>query len=107
MKKIEKNFTHKGYYFKQFHREGEFAIYERWNELTPERKHYEVVKIQSHNGYALAGKFYPASEFYPSSNSWGMHGFTCINKESAYERFEKLVVEDKNRETEKKKKKQA
>lgn len=104
MKKIEKQFTQKGFVFKQFHREQDYAIYERWNEAFTDRKHYEVIKIQSHNGYAIGGQSYPPSEFYPSSNSWGMHGFTCLSKENAYKRLEKLIKEDKNREEEKKKK---
>jgi hypothetical protein len=107
MKKIEKQFTQKGFDFKQSYREGNYAIYERWNESYPERKHYEVVKIQSHNGYAIGGQSYPPSEFYPSSNSWGVHGFTCSTKENAYKRLEKMAEEEKNRETDKKQKKQA
>lgn len=107
MKKIEKQFTQKGFAFRQLHREQDYAIYERWSEASPDRKHYEVIKIQSHNGYAIGGQSYPPSEFYPSSNSWGMHGFTCLSKENAYKRLEKLIKEDKNRETEKKLKKQA
>jgi len=104
MKKIDLNFTSKNFFHKQIHREEDFAIYERfWNE-TPDKKHYEVVKIQSHNGYAIGSQSYPPSEFYPSSNSWGVHGFTCIDKDSAYKRLEKMVEEDKNREEEKKKK---
>ena len=107
MKKIDKTFTQKNFVFKQSHREEDYAIYERWHESSPERKHYEVIKIQSHNGYAIAGQSYPPSEFYPSSNSWGTHGFTCLTKENAYKRLEKLMKEDKNKEAEKKQKKQA
>jgi hypothetical protein len=104
MKKIEKEFTSKNFLLKQIHREGDFAIYERFHETSPDNKHYEVVKIQSHNGYVIAGQKYPASEFYPSSNAWGADGYTCINKKSAYEKLDKMVEDFKIREEEKKKK---
>ena len=47
---------------------------------------------------------YPASEFYPSSNAWGSDGYTCISREKAYERLDKMMQEHKIREEEKKKK---
>jgi hypothetical protein len=105
MKKIDSNFVNKNFCHKQIHREGEFAIYERYWSETPDKKHYEVIKIQSHNGYAIGTQVYPPSEFYPSSNSWGVHGWTCISKEAAYKRLDKTVEEHKIREEEKKKKK--
>lgn len=104
MKKIDKEFSSKGFFHKQIHREGNFAIYERFSEAAPQKKHYEVVRIQSHNGYAIAGQKYPPSEFYPSSNSWGLEGFTCLSKELAYKRLDKFIEDVKNREEEKKKK---
>ena len=104
MKKIEKAFTSKNFSHKQIHREGDLAIYERHHDTTPENKHYEVVKIQSHNGYAIGGQMYPASEFYPSSNGWGSDGYTCVSKENAYKRLDKMISEHKIREEDKKKK---
>lgn len=107
MKKIEKFFTEKNFTFKQICREGNFAIYERWNDSYPDNKHYEVVKIQSHNGYAIAGNSYPPSEFYPSANSWGINGFTCVSRDLAYKRLDKMMSDEKNKQEEKSKKKQA
>ena len=105
MKKIDKDFTSKNFSHKQIHREGDFAIYERFFNDSPERKHYEVVKIQSHNGYAIGGQMYPASEYYPSSNAWGSDGYTCTTKENAYKRLDKMIEENRIREEDKKKKK--
>ena len=104
MKTIDKAFTSKNFSFKQIHRDEDFAIYERFHDNTPEKKHYEVVKIQSHNGYAIGGQMYPASEYYPSSNAWGVDGFTCITKKDAYEKLDKTISEHKIREEDKKKK---
>jgi len=103
MKKIDKEFSSKGFLFKQIHREGDFAIYERHSE-TSDVKHYEVIKIQSHNGYAISGQKYPASEFYPSSNSWGSDGFTCSSKSQSYKRLDIMIEHYKIKEEEKIKK---
>jgi len=104
MKKIEKTFTSKNFSHKQIHREDNFAIYERFNNDSPENKHYEVVKIQSHSGYAIGGQMYPASEYYPSSNSWGSDGYTCVSKENAYKRLDKIIEDHKIKEEDKKNK---
>ena len=104
MKKIEKAFTSKSFSHKQIHREEDFAIYERFHDDTPEKKHYEVIKILSHNGYAIGGQTYPASEYYPSSNAWGSDGYTCTTKENAYKKLDKMMSEHKIREEDKKKK---
>ena len=103
MKKIEKNFISKKFSHKQIHREGDFAIYERFNEARPENKHYEAIKIQSHNGYSIGGQMYPPSEFYPSSNAWGVDGYSCLTKEAAYKKLDKMMEENRIREEEKKK----
>ena len=97
MKKLAESFTEKGFNHKQVHRDGSFAIYCRWRDESPDHKHYEVIRIQSHNGYSLAGKDYPPSEFYPSSNSWGLNGFTCGTKEKAYERLDRMISESENK----------
>lgn len=50
------------------------AIYERFKEgRVP---HYEVIIIQSHDGFSVAGKEVEASEFYPRSEDWGTYGWT-------------------------------
>lgn len=103
MKKIEKTFTSKSFTHNQIHREGDFAIYERRHNNS-DKKHYEVIRIQSHNGYSIGNQSYPPSEFYPSSNAWGSDGYTCVSKENAYKRLDKMIEEHKIREEEKKKK---
>jgi hypothetical protein len=104
MKKIEKTFTSKSFTHNQIHREEDFAIYERFLDSTPENKHYETIKILSHNGYSIGGQTYPASEYYPSSNGWGVDGFTSVTKKDAYERLDKMISEHKIREEDKKNK---
>jgi len=107
MKKLNKQFTSRGFEHKQITRNGDKAIYER-NLIGSDRKHYEVIKIQSHNGYEIAGKHYEVikiqshngyeiagkhyepSEFYPSSSSWGALGFTYNTLKEAKEKFNQV-----------------
>jgi hypothetical protein len=92
MKKLDTEFESAGYKYKQIHREDMYAIYER-HYISSENKHYEAIKINSHNGYEIAGNKIPPSECYPTSNSWGTHGFTCINKQAAYNRLDRMMKE--------------
>lgn len=94
MKKLEKEFTSLKFNFKQVMREKDYAIYERWYEDNEYNKHYEVIKIKSHNGYEIAGNKIPPSECYPGSNSWGTDGFTCVTKEAAIKRLDRMIKED-------------
>jgi len=89
MKKLNKQFTSRGFEHKQITRNGDKAIYER-NLIGSDRKHYEVIKIQSHNGYEIAGKHYEPSEFYPSSSSWGALGFTYNSLKEAKEKLNRV-----------------
>jgi len=93
MKKLDKEFESSSFKFKQIHRENMFAIYER-HHISSENKHYEAIKIQSHNGYEIAGNKIPPSECYPTSNSWGTHGFTSLTKKAAYDKLDEMMKED-------------
>ena len=93
MKKLDKEFESSNFKFKQIHREKMFAIYER-HHISSENKHFETIKIQSHNGYEIAGNKIPPSECYPTSNSWGTHGFTCLTKKAAYDKLDEMMKED-------------
>ncbi len=74
--------------YKQLIRDGKYAIYEK-------SKHnciicYEVIQINSHENYQIAGITIEAAEVYPSSESWGTLGFTYKTKELAFKKFEEL-----------------
>ena len=94
MKKLDKEFESAGYKYKQIHREGVYAIYERKHINSTKDPHYEAIKVQSHNGMVIAGNKIPPSEFYPSSNTWGRLGYTCQTKKQAYIRLDKIMKED-------------
>ena len=85
MKTLPKTFSKNGFEFEQIDRRGDLAIF---------RKHkksrcvsYEVVKIQSHDGYEIAGKKIEAGECYPPSESWGSLGFTLPTYEAALKKL--------------------
>lgn len=99
MKIIETNFIDKHFSFKQIAREGDFAVYERqqipYMGHNSDTVHWEVIKIQKHNGYSFVGKTWPPSEFYPRNADWGLYGFTCQTKERAYKKLDEMVERDK------------
>lgn len=94
MKQLEKNFQSLGFSFSCIHREDMYAIYER-KQIESEHKHYEVIKIQSHNGYEMHGVKYAPSEYYPSANSWGTNGYTCLTKTDAFKKLDQMMEQDK------------
>lgn len=94
MKKLQTEFESAGFKYKQIHREKNYAIYERKYIDSLSDPHYEAIKILSHNGMEIAGKKIPASEYYPSSNSWGTSGYTCVSRKAAYDRIDRMIKED-------------
>ncbi len=94
MKKLDEQFESAGFKYKQTHREDMFAIYERRYINTTKDPHYESIKIQSHNGMEIAGNKIPPSEYYPSSNSWGRHGYTFITNKEEYTILDRIMKED-------------
>lgn len=92
MKKLEKEFTKKGFKFTQVTRKGDVAIYKQVNEkLKNSKANYEVVQIKSHNGYEIGGSKIAAAEVYPGSTQWGLLGWTYQDLPTAEKRFKKLI----------------
>lgn len=89
MKILQKQFTKKGFLHTQLDRDGDIAIFSRQKGNALE--HFEVVKIGRHHGYELAGNHIPAAETYPSSSTWGVNGFTYLDRQEAKEKFHALV----------------
>ena len=56
-----------------------------------EHPHFEVVRIRKQKEITTPnGIHYENKECYPSSESWGTEGFTCLTKQHAFDRLEKL-----------------
>lgn len=88
-KKLETEFTKKGFNFKQSWRVGDFAIFERKNK-TSSKAHFEAIKVTRHDGYEIAGTKIEPSECYPNAEAWGYHGFTCPTIERAKLRIKEM-----------------
>ena len=73
-KPIPTEFKKNGFTFRQITREGDWAIYEQ-SKAGISRSWFELVKIQRHDGYEIAGNKTEPAEFYPSNESWGKLGF--------------------------------
>ena len=91
MKPLSESFTKNGFHHEQIARAGMVAIYRRHKPSIKSEPHFEVIRIQSHNGFEVGGVKLPPSETYPSSTSWGTYGFTYRDKEDAWKRFESLL----------------
>lgn len=86
-KPLSESLKRQGYLYKQLTRKGRWAIYEQYSK-TPERlAAYEVVKIGKHNGFSIAGLFFPPAETYPASSMWGSRGWTYSRLEDAQKSF--------------------
>ncbi len=77
MKVLPLEIEKSGFGYKQVHRDGMFAVYsQHQGGLRGRIIAYEVIVIQSHNGYTIGGVEIAAAETYPSTASWGKQGWT-------------------------------
>lgn len=97
MKTLEKKFTYKEFEYSQILRDGNFAIYRQKLKDGGKSETFEVIIIDSHNGYEIAGQKIPPSEMYPSTNQWGVKGFTVLSYDDALKKLETLKKEEKNK----------
>jgi len=86
-KPIEKTFRKNGFDYQEVWREGDFAIYKQSKSITT-KIWFEAVQITRHDGYEIAGNKIEPSEVYPSSEKWGLLGFTCSSLEAAHKRID-------------------
>ena len=88
-------YTKNGYRFTLVKRQGNIAIFRgEYIEAPSIAGHFEVIRIQSHNGREVHGKWCEPTEYPPSNNQWGADGFTCMRRERAEERFAELVEKE-------------
>ena len=89
MKILEKEITSKGFKYTQLFREDKLAIYEQ-SKKGHDAKKYEVIVIDSHDGYEIGGQQVLPSEMYPSSTLWGVKGFTMESYDDALKKIKFL-----------------
>ncbi len=86
-------FTRNGFTHRQLKRSGQIALIERFKGTIakPEQLHFEVVRIRAHDGYIIGGREIPPGESYPSSEAWGIHGFTYRDRDEAEAKFAEMA----------------
>ena len=87
MKPLETTYTRRGFTHRQIHREGDLAIFEQ---SKPGITRWEVFEVQRNPGRVIAGVATAASESPPGDAQWGRPGFTCVTREDAYRRFDRM-----------------
>jgi len=94
MEPLPTKFRKNDFNHEQVWRDADYAIYKRWKG-DPEAYHWEVIRILKWPARELHGKSYPASEGYPSSNSWGGTAARTITKAAGIEAAHRKVEEMK------------
>ena len=88
-KPLRTEFKSRGFNFKQLARDGDFAVFSKTKDSWSHEA-YEVIKVGRHNGYVLGGVTIEPAETYPSSEQFGVAGFSYQTKEKALKKFEEL-----------------
>jgi hypothetical protein len=88
---IAAEFRDDGFMLRQVRREGRVAIYEKSKDGQP--RGFEVVVLRIRPAETLFGRPYPQRESYPSSEHWGIYGwsYSANDLKGANRRFEQLV----------------
>jgi len=92
--RLAKAFTLSGFGYRQIARQGNWAIYEqRWP--GSENLCYEIIRIRREEATTFpSGRSYPAREVYPSSEAWGVDGFTVTDRNKAWDKFFEISLEE-------------
>jgi hypothetical protein len=81
-----------GFHHRQIAREADIAIYEqRWTGCVEPSLAYEVIRIRRRKGFWIDDRFIEPAELYPSSEAWGVDGFTITNKDAAFTKLREMA----------------
>jgi hypothetical protein len=85
-------FERDGFKYQQIARDGHAAIYEqKWTKCPNPTVCYEVVRIRKRDAFQINGRFVEAAEVYPSSDTWGVDGFTFTDKDAALAKLREVA----------------
>jgi hypothetical protein len=88
---LASEFSRNGFNYRQLVREGNAAIYEQsWSGCPDPSVCYEAIRIRRREGFEIDGRFVEAAEVYPNSDSWGIDGFTCTDKDGAFAKLKEV-----------------
>jgi hypothetical protein len=90
MEKLAFPFARNGFAHELLERRGQICLVKRSKDG---HSHFEVVKLQHAPDQERFGKFYAAHELYPSSETWGLYGFTYLvnDLDGAHKCFKRLA----------------
>jgi hypothetical protein len=89
MKEIPPAFRQNGFEFKLVLREGNIGLFCKTKPGLGFES-FEVAIIQRHDTFVIHGKEIEAAEHLPSSQQWGVKGWTYSNRVSADRKFDQL-----------------
>jgi len=94
-KPLPKEFRRDGFEYRQIVREGDGALYEqRWTRCAEPSVCYEVIHVRRREGFEIHGRFVEPFEAYPSSEAWGLDGFTVTDRDKAWAKFFEISLEE-------------
>lgn len=88
---LAKRFRSKGFDYELLDRVGDVALFKQTKPIIS-RASFEVVIVQRHDGYSLAGTHVPPAETMPPTSLWGRLGFTYSDLAAANKKFRELQM---------------
>ncbi len=88
---IPQNFCNAGFDFRQLERIGQVAVLEK--RKSDRNVGFEVVRIRQVPESVMFGRTIKAHESMPSSEQWGLYGWTYSDKATALRKFLELTQE--------------
>lgn len=93
MELLPLTFRRDGFDYEQVRRLAGVAIYKQTKGGQPHNIHFEVGIIKENKAWEAFGLKHPAKESWPSSEQWGIMGFTFCDLPSAEAMMARLVKE--------------
>ncbi len=87
MKPLPTQLDYKDFTYRQVARDGMVAVYSQSFKGENAPFAYEVIIVQSHNGYSMMGNEVAPSEFYPKDEDWGKKAWTISGHGERNRRF--------------------
>jgi hypothetical protein len=89
---LPRRFRRDGFDYRQIAREGDVAICKQaWSGCSDPSVCYEVARIRRREGFQIGGRFVEPAEVYPSSETWGIDGFTLTDKDAGFSKLRELL----------------
>jgi hypothetical protein len=78
--------------YRQIYRETDFATYQQTWKGNKDSAAFEVIRIRHREGFQIGDRFVEPAEIYPNSETWGVNGWTALNKEAAFRKLREIAA---------------